>query len=769
MKILSALRQAAGKNKPHFIWLLLLAVLAAIPMASELFSTTRVLSEGSTDITLHFLFSRAFGFGEIARGNLPLWNPYIYGGIPYLGQFQSALLYPLNLIFLFPPLPLAINWSFYLHIFLLGAGMYAWALWRNLLRPAAFVAGVAAMFSGTVLLHIFAGHLSNVCSLAWIPLVFAGIDQWLRHRQLGWIFLSSAAAALQVYAGHPQYVYYTALVAGLYSLVHLIGVPRPISAAAGLAAIYPLAALLAAAQLIPGVLATSEAVRSGGVAYEFSAMFSFPPENFLTLFAPWVFGDMRAAPYWGRCYLWEMSFFAGIGTFVLACFGSMRKPERGNRWPLLAALLCVVILALGMHTPLHKFLYNVLPGFSSFRGSSKFIIFAGLFIAMFAGFGMDRLLRGQKFPTALAGVIILLGVVLAGASWTVSSEKILHWFDLVQQSRESYLRPDAMLNDSILRSAVAAASNSLLVAGACLIGFATMALVANRWKPAAWVIAVAMVGELLVFARSTIASFPFKDFTYAQLADSFQKNPGDYRVLNMLNPDSAMMLRKENIWGYDPGVLKRYAQLLYASQGLDPEQAGQYLAFRSMHPILSLLRGEYIIAPNGAVQRLGDPFPRFFFVSRYKVIPDATARLAELKSSWFDLKDEVILEKEPNPAPSGSTARGEIRVLDSNTDSWTFEVTNDRPTILVMTDSYSRDWHATALEGSTQTSYEILPADHAIRAIPLAAGTHRIRITYSPSGFGAGLLISTLTIATLGVTLFWPPARRRLDLSASPV
>lgn len=743
----------------HGFWILLLAVLVVAALGSPLFSNENILSARDADLTQQFLHARGFGFGELKQGHLPLWNPYIYGGLPFLGDFQSALLYPPNLIFLILPLGLALNWSFGLHLFILALGMYLWAVLKGLRPVAAFVAGVAGMFSGTVLLHIFAGHLSNVCSVAWVPFLFAGIDMWLARRQWPWLLVSAGAVALQVYAGHPQYFYYTALVAGLYSLLHLPGAPRLLQAALGLIAIYPAGMLFSAAQLIPGLAATSEAVRSGGVAYEFSAMFSFPPENLLTLFAPWVYGDMRVAPYWGRCYLWEMCFFAGAGTFVLACFGSARKPESGRRWPLLVAFLCVVILALGTHTPLHKLLYHVLPGFSSFRGSSKFIVFAGLFLAMFAGYGMDRLRRKEKFPMALAGGVILLGVVIACAGWTVSSESIRHWFDLAVQSKESYLNPAAIQNADFLRHAVAAARNSLWIAGASLIVFAGICLVVNTWKPGVWFVTVAVAGELLIFARSTVITFPLADFTYAPLADYFRKNPGDYRTLNLINADSSMLLRKENIWGYDPGVLKRYAQLLFVSQGLDPAQAGQYLPFRSPHPLLSMLRCQVALVPNSAGQvdlkPFGDAFPRFFLASKYKVIPDAAARLAELKSPWFDLKEQVILEEEPVPVPDGSTPRGEIRVGNSTTDSWEVDVKTDRPAILVMTDAYSRDWHVTALPGSTQTTYKLLPANHAIRAIPLAAGTHRLRIEYSPTGFGLGIALTVVSFAAAGGALYY--------------
>ena len=63
-----------------------------------------VLSNAKTDLASQFVHWRGFGFGEIARGNLPLWNPHIYSGAPFLAGFQSALLYPLNVLYLVLPL-----------------------------------------------------------------------------------------------------------------------------------------------------------------------------------------------------------------------------------------------------------------------------------------------------------------------------------------------------------------------------------------------------------------------------------------------------------------------------------------------------------------------------------------------------------------------------------------------------------------------------------------------------------------------------------------
>ena len=79
-----------------------------------------VLGSPDTDMATQFLAWRSFGFGELKHGRLPLWNPGVFAGAPYFGGAQAALLYPLNVIFLFLPLATAINASEALHAWLMG-------------------------------------------------------------------------------------------------------------------------------------------------------------------------------------------------------------------------------------------------------------------------------------------------------------------------------------------------------------------------------------------------------------------------------------------------------------------------------------------------------------------------------------------------------------------------------------------------------------------------------------------------------------------------
>jgi uncharacterized membrane protein YfhO len=92
-------------------------------------------------------------------------------------------------------------------------------------------------------------------------------------------------------------------------------------------------------------------------------------------------------------------------------------------------------------------------------------------------------------------------------------------------------------------------------------------------------------------------------------------------------------------------------------------------------------------------------------------------------------------------------------------DSLTVEADAASPALLLITDPYSRDWRAVALPGSAQARYDLLPADYILRAVPLAAGHHRLRIEYAPPSFRIGLAVSALAaLGWLGAA--WAAARR---------
>ncbi|HET9870924.1 MAG TPA: hypothetical protein VFR02_10580, partial [bacterium] len=252
---------------------------------------SRVVSLAGEDLTGQFVWWRQFGFDQLRQGHLALWNPHLFSGAPFFGGFQSALLYPPNWLYLFLPLGFAINFTVALHVFLAGYFTYLWTRFQGFRPEACLLAALMFMFGGSYFLHIVPGHLPNLCTMAWIPLVFLALDGWARDRRAGWLLLGAGAFAAQVLAGHIQYFYYTALAAGLYTLARLPREPRRWSFLAGPAAMLGAAVLLTAVQLTAGWDATQASVRGQALPLDLILSNDLMAERVWSWWVPFFYGS----------------------------------------------------------------------------------------------------------------------------------------------------------------------------------------------------------------------------------------------------------------------------------------------------------------------------------------------------------------------------------------------------------------------------------------------------------------------------------------------
>jgi hypothetical protein len=739
-----------------------LALLALAMFHDALFAAgASVLGAANGDMGLQFLPWRDFGFAELARGNLALWNPHIYSGAPFFGGMQSALLYPPNWLYLVLPLPLATNWTIVLNVWLLGAFVFLWALRRGLHPFAAFVSGALGMYCAPHFLHVAAGHLSGLAAMPWIPLVFLAIDGWLDARKPAWCLLGMLAVAMQILAGHPQYVFFTALIAAVYSLVRLTEpVARRPAAAAGLAAFYVGGAALAAVQLFAGMQAAGETVRGKALPYAFAAMVGFPPENLVTFVVPGFFGDMANHPYWGRWILWEANAFVGVLGFGLAAYGLTARQVRGKS-ALVAAAALSVLLALGDSTPLFRLLYDWVPLFDRFRGAGKFILLTALVLVLFAGYGLDRILRERS----VAPAPLLIGAALAAALLAASAAvRSVDWSALMQAihaTGQSYLDAQRYAEPGFVLAGQAFASLGLLLAGITAVVGVALAFWTGREPRAAFVLGALAVAEIFAFARMHRPTFDPARIALPELREVLAADPGEYRILNFPYPNAAMSLRAYDIWGYDPGVTRRYGEFIQWSTGADPAAATSYVSFTRFHALLAMLRLKYLVVRErgelkiveGATPALG----RLELVGAYRVGARPEEILRAMGEPSFDPRREVILEREPRPAPRAAPAPGRAAIVREGTDFIEISAELAAPSILLITDAWAPGWRATALNGSAQASYELMPANYALRAVPLDRGRHRLRVEYAPSGFRVGVLVSILAwLAWMaGVAVAW--------------
>ncbi|HSD84041.1 MAG TPA: hypothetical protein VLG46_09295, partial [Anaerolineae bacterium] len=170
------------------------------------------LPHGGGDL-VSFLWPQYSFAGEAIRsGSIPLWNPYLYSGAPFLADNQAGVLYPINLLAfsIFPNLSYHVMEGLVIfHIWLAGAAMYAaLRVWPTLTptlslaasRPAAariwegrggigrlpaLLGAIAFMFNDVMIIHI--GNLNLIAVAAWLPLILALYARGLNERRVSWI------------------------------------------------------------------------------------------------------------------------------------------------------------------------------------------------------------------------------------------------------------------------------------------------------------------------------------------------------------------------------------------------------------------------------------------------------------------------------------------------------------------------------------------------------------------------------------------------------
>ena len=731
-----------------------------------------LLSAPGTDMVSVFVSSRAYLAESLRGGHIPLWNPFTYAGQPFLAGFESAVLYPPNLLFLFLPLARALNFSMLLHLIILGWGIERWAASRSLHPWAAGLAGFVAPFTGAVFPHLFAGHLSALCTMAWIPWTFLGLEAWARHGGRRWLLLASATICLQILAGHVQYCFFAAVAAGIQAIVLSVSDPAArLRALPAVAICYLGAAALGAAQVLPGLAASADVIRGERLDYDFVSMFSFPPENLVTALAPWFFGGL--ATYWGRDFLWEMSLFVGASGLLLIAVALLNGDRKRHGVNLdLAVFGLLLVLALGAHIPpLFNLLYEFVPGFGHFRGWSKFTFPATMFLLLVIATGADVFFRGRQpaRQAAWGGLLAGIATIDAGLILVRWPDSITNLLRLVAESHESWVPGEVLRRPEFIQLVGTHAGFSLVLPGSTLLAAGAALFLIKRWPLLRFGVPGLLILEMLGFAAGQVTTAHLSDAMSDGLRRFVAEHPGDYRVLNLASsPNNGFLLGAGDLWGDNPTLLRRYAEFVTFSQGGDPNHITQNVGFGKIDPDYAMLRLRYTFMPFskavGVVESRVPPLPRLLLIDDWRVLEGRDTILSAMHDPSFDPRKTLLMESEPEPRPE-SGATGSATLIAAQPDALSIEVDTDKPTLLLITDLYDSNWRAEALPGSIQQSYRLMPADYILRVVPLMAGHHRLRVVYSPTAFSVGVGISAVTWTLWVGAFFW---RRRRYQRADP-
>jgi hypothetical protein len=367
----------------------------------------------------------------IHAGYLPLWNPYMFSGMPLFGAAQAGVLFPLNWFYLLFSIPVATNLMMLSSYMLAALGAYLYAR-----RSGSGIAGAALtsmvwQWSGFFLGQI--GHTNILHTAAMLPWLLWAVDGYGATGKRSRGVLLAALVAVQFFAGHQQTFVYAMLVVAAYAIVMWRASKKQKQSAQlqqpHVAYLWTLAFIgaglaLAAVQIVPTVELLRYSVRAT-TSYSFFTSFSLPPNFLWTFFAPYLFGggdgNLFRAPYVGPAYYGEYVGYVGLATMALATLAVVLKRDaRTIFWAVVA--LAGLALAFGRFWPFH--LYAVIyytPVLGLFRVPARHLMEVEFALAVLAGRGLTAIseardragtIRWVQFAGLVVFVLTCLAVTL---------------------------------------------------------------------------------------------------------------------------------------------------------------------------------------------------------------------------------------------------------------------------------------------------------------------------------------------------------------------
>lgn len=711
---------------------------------------------------------RYFSTLMLKAQQLPLWNPYNFSGNPLLANFQSAVFYPLGLIFLILPFNLA--WSIFIISQNVLAGFFLWLFLRELKisLPAAFLGSLAFVYGLYFTVWMEYGNIGQ--TLLWLPLCLFLVEKIIGDFKRRWVILFLLSLTSSILAGYIQTTIYLFGVVYLYFFARLIftATSRKIYKMVVVLVGGLLAFLLCGLQILP----TWE-------IFQNSARGAFPLSRIHELLLPWFavvgafvpdfFGNPASRNYWLEGTYIERVLYIGVIPLFFA-FWAIFRHRKKKLTPFFIFLLFLVLLLLVDFFPARFFYQLRIPIISTTVPTRLLSVFA-FALAVLAAFGADDYLRLKNNRSVKIAGLIFVGFYVFLGLFTVVAPFIFPgqwWLGNLRISQRNLILPGFF---AFLGAVGLYFSDRL--SKKLILSFFTLIMVFD-----------------LAFYFNKITPFSPPKFVYPQTAvmEYLEHNSGINRFwgygTGYIESNFSTLLQNYSIEGYDPLFVRRYGELISTSVNgkiqkpiprADVNLTKGYGAddLRSNYfrqKLMNLLGIKYVLQKNEMLKESWQPdyqtfpseiyqlvwqqgywqvyenkkaLPRAFLVGDYRVETDGQKIIDLLFQKDFDLQKQVVLEKRLTNFDLNPGFRGEIEYVDYQPNSVRLKAKTSGNCLLFLSDNYFPGWQA-EVDGQ---KVEIYRANYTFRAIPLVAGDHQVTFSYHPASLKSGAIVSVIGLA----------------------
>lgn len=714
---------------------------------------------------------------------IPLWNPFIFGGIPYVAGMHGDIFYPTAWIRYFVPLDLATNLTFAGHIVLAGISMYLLLRRLGLSWTAAVTGGLAYELTGIVSSMVSPGHDGKLFVSSLAPFVLLGLLKAIRDGKKSG-YAGAALAIGLAFHGHPQSSSYLLVATAIWTSFLVFGHPggprgperwKALGWSGGAVA---LGIGIYAIQLLPALAYVPFSPRADGgpsTGWEYMTGYALPPAELFTTFLPQLNGIKDA--YAGANYFKDHSEYLGVVVILLAICGLGGQRGRRERLALGVVAGLFLLVALGPHTPFYRLWFEFVPMMQKVRAPGMAYFLVALPVCVLAGFGVDRIRRGEVPVRTIAigaGVFALLGVLgavggLDGIAQAIAAPQLL----------QNAIRHAPDLHAGALRLFLFAAAG----------GGVLLAIGARRLSGAAATAAllVLVTADLWSVDRHFFEFFGTAKSRFGddEITTALRKTPPPYRVWEPKAEYSALEVYRGSwlmgrsipqLLGYHGNELNYFDETL-GGKNLWKHQVNlgmlQLFAIRyavvndtvqipGFHRVLGPVR----TTPGGPGYLYeADSAPPYVRLMAAAVkAPDAQVaevvadpRFPVLAVAVYADSEKVTPPAVGSTLPPPATATARVAAWEPGKISVAIDGRDERPLYLVVAENWYKDWRGT-VDGA---SVPVLRAQHTLLSVVIPPGARQVAFEFRSPEYARGRLITLVSLAIVAGVFLVPRLRRR--------
>jgi hypothetical protein len=780
------------EEHPRFFWLYAAAILVFVVVLFNKFIFSNAMLYGSDTIQAGVFFREFMVDYYKAHGSVPMWNPYIFCGMPFVDAFHGDIFYlPTFIIKMLLPLQRALGWGLILHIYLAGIFTYICARGFGLSRVASAFAGVSYMFAGYLVSLVAPGHDGKIFVTALFPLAFHFLNRGTITFRLKWFLLLGLTISLIILTPHPQMAYFTLWALGgffIYRLVFMLRDKVGNAKAALMAAMFVLAIVVgllgSAIQFYPGYKYIQEfSPRAGEGAegrsgYEWATSWSMHLEELVGQFIPFFAGVSVNDPqakggYWGRNAFKDNTEYTGFFPIMIGIIG-VALWRRRETWFFLGMASLALVYALGATTPLFYIFYAIIPNVGKMRAPSMIMFLFSFSFVMLAAFGIDALIKLRneaktRIPQKLHKALIITASALTVLALLFSAAG----------------KPLLSVYTSIFYSGIGARNIQMMDGNLPNVVISLWVIALLCWA-ATYLIrgyVTGSVGRVALFALIFISLIDLwrVDFRFIDVVDYnlvFPRLPVVERLKTEKEPVRVMDLTRqtqgtrnsknyfalngiEQLVGYHGAQLKTFDEFigglsysrLIANQGIN------------LRPF-QLTGTKYIVLDRGAQLPEEQGFVKVYdndvtmyetphsmrrasIYHAYQLAPNTIADLDLLYEDNFPYLSTLLVSEVPEYQPTlpDSGARESVEIVEHEIAHQRYNVEMATAGLLFISENYFPGWKV-KVDGVEK---KLLKADHTFRAVSLDKGSHDVEIYWDWPRYTESRLVTILTVIFSGL------------------